>query len=286
MAFRDDRVALRKRLESLETELGEVRLELEQTREELKKERKLRRQGWSPFDFLKPLFAEKPKPRKTRVLFVVIGIAVVVIGIVAIVILEVTEADRSASQNPGPLPPLPGCTRWTGTATGNSTNELYFRLCIRGDRVEGMSQWISQRAGWSRRSLTGTWEASTKRMTVKEKAFAAQQARTGWKFCLVENMQLERVSPKQISGTFRSQQCNDQGKIELRRVGEEPAAAGPDSSAAAAGTTGTVSSRTEPDAAESAPPSSVPGPEDGSARPTHPDAPLPAQDRPARDHGF
>jgi hypothetical protein len=224
MAFRDDRVALRQQVESLKTELAEVRGELERTKQELKEEKKLRRKGKSSRNTLERLFGDKPKDRLTHVVFIVIGLAVAVVGIVVFVIVQLFEPDHAPTEYPGPLPALPGCTRWLGTATGNSTNEVSLRLCIREDQVKGMSQWVSQRAGWSRRSLSGTWDVEAQRMTLQEKAFAAQKTRAGWKFCLVEALKLEQISPTEITGTFRSHECKDQGKIELRRVEGDPPA--------------------------------------------------------------
>jgi len=290
MGFRDDRVALRERIESLESELAEVRQELDATREKLAKVKKRRRRDEWPYRLWKWLFPSRKGPETVRPGVIVVGVVVGLIGLGAVVAVLATQQHSDPMASPGPLPAMPGCTRWQGTATGNSSNELFFRLCIQGDQVTGLTQWVSHRAGWSRRSLTGTWDADEQRMVLSEQSFAAQQARTGWRFCLVPHMDLTQRSPTRMTGTFRSPECKDQGKIELVRVDDESGVAGPHTS----GTAGVPSGEgAAPPLATSgtaaAPTASATAGAVGASKPpapTRPGLPTPRKDSPSMDRGF
>jgi hypothetical protein len=118
-------------------------------------------------------------------------------------------------RRPPPLEAQPQCELYRGTGSGNSDALIELRLCPRGDGVTGTHQWSSTTSGWSQRVVEGRWEGD--HLIARETSFIENRAQPNWRFCLIDRYDLTRTGDR-LAGPYVSEQCNDHGSFDLRRV--------------------------------------------------------------------
>lgn len=128
------------------------------------------------------------------------------------------------ARRPPPLEAPPECELWRGQIAGNDpTAEATLQLCTRGDDVSGVFLWSSLESGWDRRSFVGQWRDGRRRLTMHDTAMLANHPANGWRLCLADRYDLQRVDDATLTGEFWSRDCADHGTIRITRISVTPA---------------------------------------------------------------
>jgi len=122
----------------------------------------------------------------------------------------------SAVANPQRPEDGPRCSHWKGTVSGNDPSvRVTATLCEKGGHVTGMLAWNSDKSGTSTRRLDGTLDQGS--LVLRDSAMTGTP-NPGWRFCLIDKYQLTGAGTDTLTGTYRSNRCNDVATIELHRV--------------------------------------------------------------------
>lgn len=122
-------------------------------------------------------------------------------------------------RHPAPLSAALGCELWQGTVAGNDPRgEATLQLCTEGTVVTGVFHWSSPEAGWDRRSLGGRWDAARARFELRDTAMLEAHPAVGWRLCMADQYSLTLTPQGTLEGVFASHDCDDTGRLVLRRA--------------------------------------------------------------------
>ena len=115
--------------------------------------------------------------------------------------------------------PADRCQRWAGWAKGNDSGiRLQLRICRTRRGVAGTMRWDSKRSGWNVRRVVGRFSHGGKRLRLRDTRITRQKPKPGWRFCLIDSYDLQRVGIGQLRGTYHSAACRDRAKLTLWKV--------------------------------------------------------------------
>lgn len=121
---------------------------------------------------------------------------------------------------PPPLPLEEGCELWRGAVSGNDpTVQVEASLCPgEGNAVTGRLQWSSLKSGWNVRRLEGRWQSERRqKLSLRDTAIVEERPEPGWRFCRVDQYDLEVIRPNRMEGRYVSRPCDDTATIWLER---------------------------------------------------------------------
>jgi serine/threonine-protein kinase len=132
----------------------------------------------------------------------------------------------STTPTPTPAPSTPenggwqevkGVTgRWVGTVAGNDPNvRAVFDLRQSGTLVTGTFTWNSPLTGTCVRRLSGSYDSEDESYVLHDDEIVSQNPTRG-RFCKVDEYELS-LEGNRLSGTYTSDECEDEGTINLRR---------------------------------------------------------------------
>lgn len=134
-----------------------------------------------------------------------------------------TFADARATR-PDPLKDETGCDHYLGVPIGanDPTQQFELIVCTTAEGVRAKVQTSSLESGWSVRQSVGAWDAAGRVLTLRETEFLEQRPEPGWRFCLIDEMVLEKTDDEGLTGHYVSEPCSDRAKLRLTRL--EPVA--------------------------------------------------------------
>lgn len=120
---------------------------------------------------------------------------------------------------PPPIQAQNGCELWRGTFSGNDPSVLVeARFCTNAQgRVTGIVQWSSLTSGFNEREVAGIQDA-TGDFELHDLSFLQYHPKASWKFCLIDRYTLDSEGPDHLVGSYESQACSDNARIDLSRA--------------------------------------------------------------------
>jgi hypothetical protein len=118
------------------------------------------------------------------------------------------------------------CTVWEGQLTDKWPGAATIKLTIcpdaeDADHVTGVIYYNDPDSGWDRRSLEGEWAEDHTHLRLADTTMLEMHPKSGWRLCTADSYELD-LSDDELSGTFDSTDCDDDGELSLGLV--QPAA--------------------------------------------------------------
>lgn len=122
-------------------------------------------------------------------------------------------------ERPDPLVAEAGCDRYLGVPVGanDATQQFEVSVCPAAEGVRGKVQTSSLVSGWSVRASVGSWDAAGRVLTLTETEFIESRPEPGWRFCLIDQLVLEKTD-KGLEGSYVSSACDDRAELVLEKL--------------------------------------------------------------------
>lgn len=130
-----------------------------------------------------------------------------------VLLLATLSATTGAyAHEPNPLPDET-CRCWTGTSEGNDRVAMTVYLCREDKVVTGTFDWRGSQSGHSVRDLEG--KVTRKGLKLHDVAMPVDEPNPPWRFCLIDEYDLDWGAHAELHGSYRSRACFDVAEIEL-----------------------------------------------------------------------
>lgn len=120
---------------------------------------------------------------------------------------------------PAALQAQPSCELWRETFSDNDSSVLVeARLCTdKNGQVTGVVQWSSSRSGYNVREVAGASDPEG-RVVLHDTSFREYHPLFWWRFCLIDQYVLNHDGRNHLVGSYQSDECKDQAKVNLYLV--------------------------------------------------------------------